>query len=634
MISESSAPTIFSSQVDAQMLNALSSVENITGASGEVFAFSSFNGVSFVIRGTGDGFGETMSPMTEDIDWAGNVEQILNRTQRSHAIIGEDLLKRIGLEIPFTLPLVGSYSERIEFVNVLGSFETGSALDDELLVSNDVARRLSGMRDDMFSIIRVTTDSPDWLAGLLSPENARFTLLNLKTSRAMVAGGAELTVTVEIHNWGGSSGSVDVTFLDGGTLLGSYDASLNASSHTTIQAQFQFATLGKHTLRASLSGDFPVVLYTNITVVEPYLTVSSPTRVTLGSEFVAVVRDYIGEPATDASVTFQNQTTVANASGGVSFTAFLEGAHAIAASLDGFTDGTANVNVVDPSEYPDVFSPSLVSFTLQPTTVTESEIPRITVVAENNGTTAGSYELTVNVDSVPTLVLSINLLAMESVVRTYQLPALSVGSHVVQAENFSEILTVEAWYADDMDLIELVLRYGSSNSLSSSGAVPIYQAAKISEGNVATALFAIGAISALLAVLAISSIFSKEIRARRRTLGILRTLGASNSNLRMLVFPQALGVSVAGAVVGILLGAIVTSLVSQYIGFVVFGHSVEVNLNGGLLLLILLGAGAISITSSLVATSSATHEGAVASIRGFEEGSSLEDSAGELRSES
>lgn len=630
VISESSAPTIFSSHVDAQMLSALSSVGNITGASGEVFAFASFRGVSFVIRGTGDSFGETLSPKTDEIDWAQGYESLLNLTPRSRAIIGKDLLERIGVEPPFIVPLVGSYSETMEFVNVLGSFETGSTLDDELLVSNDVARRLSGMRDDKFSIIRVTTDNPDWLAGLLSPEKARFTLLNLRTSRAMVAAGAELTVSVEIHNWGGSSGSIDGSFMDGGTLLGSYDASLNASSHTTIQAQFQFATLGKHTLRASLTGDFPVVLYANITVVEPYLTVSSPARVTLGSEFVAVARDYAGEPATGAAVTFQNQTTIANASGGASFTAFFEGAQTITASLDGFTDGTANINVVDPAEYPDVFNPSLVSFTLQPTTVTESETPKVTVVVENNGTIAGSYELTVNVDAVPTLVLSIDLLTMESVVRTYQLPALSVGSHVVQAGNFSETVTVEAWYADDMDLIELVLLYGSSNSLSSSGSVPIYQAVKISEGNVATALFAIGAISALLAILAISSIFSKEIRERRQTLGILRTIGASNSNLRALVFPQALILSVVGAVVGIILGAAVTSVVWQYIGFVIFGHSVEVGLDSGLLLLILLGTGAISLTSSLVATENATREGAIASIRGFSEEPETQDSTSEV----
>jgi hypothetical protein len=628
VISESSAPTIFSSRVDAQMLSALSSVENITGASGEVFAFASYRGVSFVVRGTGDGFGETMSPEGDEIEWAEGYESLLNLTPRARAVIGKCLYDRIGVELPFTAPLAGSYTERMEIVNVLGVFETGSALDDELLVTNDVARRLSGMGDDRFSIIRVTTDSPDWLSGLLSPENARFTLSNLRPSHAMVGAGAATSISVDVHNWGGSAGTVALSLSDGEALVGSYEVALNASSHKTISTQFELESLGRHTIRANLSGDFPVVLYTNITVVEPYLTVSAPKRVMLGSVFGAVIRDHVGALVADAVVTFQNQTAVADGAGEVSFTAYLDGSHAITAAIEGFTDGSANVNVVDPADYPDVFNPSLVSFVLQPTTITESETARVTVVVENNGTVGGSYGFTVKIDSVPELFTTIDLLPMQSVVQTYSLPGLSAGTHVVQAENFSEVVTVEAWYADDMDLIELVLRYGGSNSLSPSGSVPIYQAAKISEGNVATALFAIGAISGLLSVLAITSIFSKEIRERRRTLGILRTLGASDSDLRSLVFPQALGLSVAGALIGIALGAAVTTVLSDYIGFVVFGHSIEVGLDGSLLFLILLGAGAISIASSLVATAGATREGAVASIRGLSEDAESNETAG------
>jgi ABC-type lipoprotein release transport system permease subunit len=85
---------------------------------------------------------------------------------------------------------------------------------------------------------------------------------------------------------------------------------------------------------------------------------------------------------------------------------------------------------------------------------------------------------------------------------------------------------------------------------------------------------------------------------------------------------------VAGALIGIALGAAVTTVLSDHIGFVVFGHSIEVGLDGSLLFLILLGAMAISIASSLVATAGATREGAVASIRGLGEDAESNEIAG------
>jgi putative ABC transport system permease protein len=152
----------------------------------------------------------------------------------------------------------------------------------------------------------------------------------------------------------------------------------------------------------------------------------------------------------------------------------------------------------------------------------------------------------------------------------------------------------------------------------SAGSVPIYQAAKISEGNVAIALFAIGSISALLAILAITSVFSKEIREARRRLGILKTIGAPRSAIRRLVFPQALENSFAGAAIGVSFGVIIADSISKSDLLVLFGHRFRVDLDANLLVLLLLGAVAISVSSALISTMMAVRETTIRSIRKLE----------------
>jgi ABC-type antimicrobial peptide transport system permease subunit len=220
---------------------------------------------------------------------------------------------------------------------------------------------------------------------------------------------------------------------------------------------------------------------------------------------------------------------------------------------------------------------------------------------------------------VPHTVLDMSLGGLESKTVTFKLRDLAMGTHIVQVASFSEGLAVQSWIVDNPDLVQLVMRYSGSDSLFSAGSVPIYQAAKLSEGNVAIALFAIGAISALLALLAITSVFSKEIREARRRLGILKTIGAPRSAIRKLVFPQALESSLAGATIGIAFGIVIADSISKSDLLVLFGHRFHLDLDTNLLVLLLLGAVAISVSSALFSAMMAVRETTIRSIRRLEE---------------
>ncbi|GEM_PF-1038448 len=620
VITSSGAPTIFSSRVSMDMATALEQMENITGVSPEVFAFSCWSGHSFVVRGVDlDRLGSVGPELRTD--WSADLEGGLI----GYALLGERLADRLGMDTPSTIPLSGSYSAKVELVTVAGTFSSDSTLDDEMLVQTDVARRLTGMGSDDASIIRVATSEPAWLESLLAPEDARFTIYDLSVSKSQIGPGEECMVMASVRNWGRSSGSATVKFFDSLVAFAEADVTLNASSSSSVSASYISSVMGLHNITVGISGDFPVTLSSSVEVVDPYLLASFPKTVMLGSPLVAEVVTYAGDPAPGVVVTLLDSAMSSNTTD-TAGRCELEADEAGEFSLMFDADGTeyegmpvhgseAEVEVVDPSSFPPEFLPSVTSFELSPSSIKEGEAATAVVTVENGGSVGGVAEVDVLVDSSVHSTLQVTLGPAEGAVVSLSLEDVSPGSHTVQVGDFSASLDVAPWYADNPDLVELVVRYGGSSTLSSAGSLPIYQAAKISEGNVALALFALGAIAALLAVLAIVSVFSKEVHEGRKRLGILRAIGASRRHIRLMVFPQALSAALAGSAVGVASGLIIAVALVRSDAFVVFGHVLEFGVSVGIVILTLVGAVAISLVSALASSELAARETTISSIK-------------------
>ena len=615
VISDANAPTIFSSRVSVDMLPSLDALGNITGASPEIFSFSSWNGQSFVVRGVNlTRLNETGPTLSEFLlspgESAGRIDS---------ALIGERLLERLGVRLPYTMPVVGSYNVKLQFLRIVGWFRSDSPLDDELLSSLDAARQLTGMADGDVSIIRVSTSDPGWLTDLLSPKTARFALLDLRISKAQVAKGEPVTVSVDVRNWGAKSGTASVTFSEQGQTLAEVAAVLNASESKTINRELVSEVTGFHSVEVSVAGDLPVRLWVNYSVVEPYLEVAAPAKVMLGQTFNLTVTKFDGGPATTALVSYDSQVATVDSEGRAMFIANETGVFAATAELTGFSEGLASIEILDPALFPHAFVPTIVSFSITPIEIRSPDEVKGIVVIENDGTVAGTQEVVVYVDNSPALVLTVNLSGMSSETLSFSLDGFSIGARTIQVGPFARQLLVRPWFADNPDLVLFVIRYSGSNTLSSSASIPIYQAAKISQGNVAVALFAIGAISALLAALAVTSVFSKEIREGRRRFGVLKTIGASPSAIRNLVLPQALETALAGAAIGIAFGIIVADQLSRSNVFFLFGHEFTLNYDTSLMVLLIMGTVAISIVSALSSAMVAVRETAIQSIKGLSE---------------
>lgn len=616
VISSSDAPTIFSSQVDMSMVQVLDSLGNISGASPEVFAFSSWGDASFVVRGVDLQRLQDTGP-TIDL---GPLEEEIESLSGGEALVGARLMKRLNIVPPCSIVLVGTYSSKLAFVEVLGSFSSGSPLDDELLVSLGTARHLSGMPEDLASIIRVKPDDPAWFDSLLSPRVARFVISDLGASRAVVEVNDTFQVMFDVRNWGGTAGTAEIAFkIDAADPSDSWQenitVSLAAHETRTVTRNVKVAHYGPVVVNASLGGGFPVELTKQVMVVAPYLTILVPREVLQGAEFDATVVTGTGAPVMGAAVVFDGISYVSDPDGKVRLSTDSTGNVPITASYEGYESALAIVEVLDLASLPGEFSPRIVDLSAVPDEAVEGDTIIVSVSVTNRASVGGTFQVPVTVDGSMLCTLSFVLGPVDQSTLSVAIEDLAPGSHFVSAGPYSVNVYIAPWYAEDPNLVQLVVRYGSSTSLSSSDSVPIYQAAKISEGNVAVALFSVGVVSALLASIAIVSVFSKEVHESRHKLGVLRTVGASRSSLRWIIFQQSIVVGLAGSAIGIVLGMIVVDVISASGVFAIFGHEFSIELASAPLVLILLGSVAISVLSALASAEVAARETTISSIR-------------------
>ena len=628
------APTIFSSRIDVGIVPLLLAHASVTDAWAEVVTFSIWDDESFVVRGMDV---ERMLQAQERIERT-NVEPTSIEITSSTAIVGTRLMDRLDIETPCAIPLSGSYASHVNFVQIVGWFETGSPLDDELVVSEDVARHLSGMPSDCASMIAVATDDPSWVDEMLSPEGARFALFDIRASKTTAVTGETVTLLMEVHNWGTAGGEATVLVTDDGITLDEITLSLDASASTTVESQIEFYSKGVHPLSIRLTGDFPSDVALNVSVVDPYIVLSAPSRVVVTEPFEVRVLDYDADPVSGAEISYLSGdlpvVATADDEGVAEIVISTAGSCLLTASHSNYTNASTTVEVIDLADYPEEFLPGVRSFALSADVISESEAIEGVAVVENSGAVGGVFNVTVSVDSVSHTVLNVQLGPVEVATLSFSISGIGLGAHTIQVGTFSYGFFVEPWFADESDMVQLALRYGGTGIISSSASIPIYEAAKISEGNVAVALFSVGAVSALLTGLAISAVFAKEIRDGRRTLGILRTIGASKRNIRTIVLFQTLLNSLVGAMIGVAAGLTLVYTLTEVGAFHAFGHTLSFEPNAALLVVVVLAAAAISLFSSFVSAEVAARSTPISAIGDLDEsGSSGEMDLEELLSE-
>lgn len=623
VVTSPGAPTIFSSVVDANLATAINRTSGYEGASPEIFAFSSFNGIPFVLRGIDWGLFSMTGPALSHVERLDGSSGLSG----NEALVGSGLLGRLGIKTPYNLSVTASYQPRMKVLDVVGWFESSSSLNDELLVTLDVARDLSGIAADKVSIVRMSSLSAE-VKDVLTPEGPRFAIYDFTGSKSRVVLGEEFALGVTVKNWGTARGQVNVSFTEWNSTLGASSSlytipvTLDSGSEARIAHNVSFEDFGLKDLGAEIDGKDASKIDIAIDVVSSWLALWGPDSVALGSSFEVTVADYAGHPVVGAVVDFLNQTAVTDASGKARLNATNVGDFVMSASYPGLQNGSWSLSVVDLGSYPNSFNPIVTRFTILPYSFKETESGELLVVVENRGRLGGQFTKTIYLDSARFRALNVSLGPAETLVLTYQLDDISVGYHTLALGSSSAAFSVYPWYSEDQSLVQLAVKYGGTLKLSSATAIPMYQAAKLSQGEVDVAVMSVLCIAGTLAVLSVTSILAKEIHEGRAKLGVLRTIGAPRSAIRLLILRQSLAVSVVGAAIGVMLGLALAVALLESGSIMIFGHAIISSYSIGSSVagtVILIGSVVICVATSLAAAEVAARSTPISSIRKTEE---------------
>ena len=103
------------------------------------------------------------------------------------AVVGEGLVRRLGLAVGDDVTVLGSSVPRIAFVRIAGIYRTATSANDELLVDFAMGRLLSGLGATGFHSIRIRTTDPTALLTFLRGFGASVHVTGPDLSRVDIA---------------------------------------------------------------------------------------------------------------------------------------------------------------------------------------------------------------------------------------------------------------------------------------------------------------------------------------------------------------------------------------------------------------------------------------------------------------
>lgn len=614
VITSKGSESVLNSRIDAQLAEMLLENGFVTNASPEIFAFAEYRGEPITIRGVN--FGQFMS--VEDVELKfGRLPE-----DSSEALIGARLMKRLGIGIGDSIPLVGSYSPFVAEASITGVIDTSSGVGDELIASLQLARSLVRMPSAYVSIVRIVGDV-DFLSSIFAPETPRFSIFDLSIPKKEIAVGSETQISLKVKNWGDAAGSIRVTITDDTEKVTLLDSNISIAETNTavLTANCTFTKIGNHSITARCFGLLPQSITAVVAVRNPYLIVIAPEAVAQHNEFTVTVLDNRMIPVDNALVDIGGYDMVTtNASGMCEVNLSLPlGPIELIALHEDFDDGIAIVEVVNSSLLPQRVDIRVHKITLTPSTVKVRENSTVSVFVQNFGNVSGSRTISIYLNGNLYSQRSTYLEPLQTRVIQYNVSFSSSGDRIFTADSISEVLEVEPLYEINPGLIQFLLRFGSTGSLDPSSGSLMYSTAKISEANIIIVIVSLAVLSAALVTLGVSSSFMKEISDNQRIVGILRSIGASSRQLLWMIFRQALLLSLPAAAAGIAGGMLLAYLISLSERLLAFGHVVFPILDLNLVIASTIGCVAICVGSGLIAGLSVSRKVAISMIRGTNE---------------
>lgn len=579
--------------VPSTLIGPLAQLPGVDGVSPEIYVTLSIGGRSAMVRGI-----DTQN--SSDRDRPELLEGVVPALPHE-ALAGEGFAKLHDIEIGQRMILPAAFTRYGVPVTIVGVARFEGPMDDELLVSLDRARALTGLSTAEVHAVRLHTEEPDNVTAVIQSTLPHFTYSDVRISARTVTSGEEITAELNVTNWGRIGGTRRVEVRENGAVVGSVAVNLGPRETRSVTVPFRLLEPGQSEVSINPTFDVnvseaPLVLTTTPKVLhagQPY-QVKVHDRAGAAQEGITVEVDGTAAGLTDASGTLE---LVAPDDASLTLTARRDGAFAglhIAAIAERGFEGVARPRIIEAhmvDAYAEAGRPLRAVLTVRNV---GGEPGYVDIVAAVNGTTIATARQYVDagIDARMEILL----------------PPLPAGLHEVELRpegSPGTPLRVEVFEGDPR--VEVVLRSyralletpPSGLEFGKDGAQDYI--AKLT-GNVQVATLFVSLTSFAMALLGISAVIRRYVSEREPDLAVMKALGArdryvldaaARGAVRFAAISTFIGVPIAFGM-GLLIGT--TGEVRA------FGHAVRPTLEWNMAVLVVLVS---PLLTGLVATAAA-----------------------------
>lgn len=549
--------------VPAGLTGPLRSLASVRGASAEIYVATAIDGRTVMARGVDPAAFLSMENAT--------IARGRAPENAREALAGEGFARAFDLEPGDAIVLPGSFARTGARLTIAGVVDVAGPANEELMISLEAARGLTGVGPKEVHLIRVATFNRTEVKALVESIAPTFTYSDVQLSASTFLPGEQVTMRANLTNWGRIEGVKVVQVRQDGVAIA--ERAYRVPPFATIPVSVDFAVPRTGTFNITVNPTFVVEVGTgNLSFVE------SPPIVATGQRFTVRIDDQHGNDAAGVWINATGVSTVTDASGTASLSITRAGRHLLKAERDLAAGEVAvrDIYVIEPG-LENASSGAVVGVVLGAVEYGAARSVHARVELENRGGVAGNVSVPLRVNGTIVAYANATLGAGERNWTSVSFRA-PVGNHTLRAVNGSVNATFRVVPGDDPRIDALLRGYDErarSPQISSTSGDSADEYIRRTIGNIGAAVLILSLVSGALASLGAVAILARHIAERRSSLGVVKSLGARDGWLVDVITWEAARYGGVAAALGVG-GGVVGALAIDALGVVrAFGHAVH-----------------------------------------------------------
>jgi len=569
------------SRVDADYATALRS-QGIA-ASPEILLFEVVNNQPFLARGADY---KAFAAVT-------NATLVRGQTPKTppEAVIGEDLATSLEVGVGDSLLLGGSNHPAVTRVTIVGVYTAPRLQDNQLIVSLPTARHLSNVGEGAVNLIRTenSDDSPldetDEREKSGDEQGSGISVVNF-SAPSQVKSGTQFTVSVTVRNGRPSRETRSVRVTVANTSR-TQKVTLGSDTERTVDIELSLDEPGSYSL--SVEDDAQ-----SVTVVdEGALRIGRvPASVPANTTLLAKVSNATGDPVRNVSLTIGTRSARTDQRGVAELLMPAPGNYTLAATKSGWTPASQTVEVTAGSRK--TFLASVQVTPSRPSILTK---PTARVRLRNPWNESLTRRIRLSGPGRDTLQnITVSAGGEETISST--LGRASPGKYRVTVQSGDRTLAVREYTVRGDDRVVSALassgRYTEGTGLG--------RAVSSAFGNLSLLLATLVVLAGLMTVGGTTAAFAQAVHARRHTIGVHRSTGASPVRILGSVLTDATQIGILAALPALVIGFISVQSLASVGMLTIFGITLVPSTAVSIFIGTAIGAVGLALLGAVIAT--------------------------------